>query len=321
MSMLSMEDKMKIKINSGNIGRYTRFGYNRKIGDTIWVCCYETSSYAREKIEVPCSDCGALRIISAGNYIAHNKIAYCKKCSQIHREETTMKKYGCKNVFQLKEVQEKQKETIRRVYGTDNVFQNEEIKKKSRRTLIEKYGADHPMHIPEIKEIVKQKSFETLYKNGKQSCSSQQRHIHEIVGGELNYLIDCLWLDIYFDEDKIYLEYDGSGHDIDVKYHKCTPEEFKQKETIRYEVLKSKGLKEIQIISMDDVLPEDEIIANMKDVSFSVLKSGISNYIVFDIDKKILRYKNFEMQYNFDKKLYFDKDNNTIVTTVGEGIF
>lgn len=72
---------------------------------------------------------------------------------------------------------------------------------------------------------------------------------------------------------------------------------------------------------MDDVLPEDEIIANMKDVSFSVLKSGISNYIVFDIDKKILRYKNFEMQYNFDKKLYFDKDNNTIVTTVGEGIF
>ena len=165
-SMLSMEDKMKIKINSMNIGRYTRFGYNCKIGDTIWVYCYETSSYAREKIEVPCSDCGALKIISAGNYIAHNKIAYCKKCSQIHREETTMKKYGCKNVFQLKEIQEKQKETIRRVYGTDNVFQNEEIKKKSRRTLIEKYGADHPMHIPEIKEIVKQKSFETLYKRG-----------------------------------------------------------------------------------------------------------------------------------------------------------
>lgn len=314
--MLSTEDRIDIEVNKRNIKRLTRLGYECELGDTICVYCYEILKYAREKIEVPCNGCGTPRVICAGSYIAQNKTTYCPKCRQVHREKTTLEKYGCKNVFQLKEFQEKQKETVRRVYGTDNVFQNEEIKKKSKRTLIEKYGADHPMHIPEIKEIVKQKSFETLYKNGKQSCSSQQKHIHEVVGGEINHLIDCLWLDIYFEEDKIYLEYDGSGHDIDVKYHKITKDEFIQKEKIRYEILKSKGLKEIQIISRNDILPEDEIIKNIKDVSFCVLKSGISNHIVFDVDNKTLRYRNFEMQYNFDKMLYFDENNNTIVTTV-----
>lgn len=317
--MLSIEEKTKIKIKLNNIKHYLKLGYSCNNGDILEVFSYEVPKNKKQKIIVKCSECGEEKIISAGQYLYKNKIVYCKKCIQKHREETVLKKYGCKNVFQLEEIQEKQKSTILEKYGVENVFQLDEIKEKSKETLISKYGADHPMRVKKIAEEVTKKSFETIYKNGSQSCSSEQKHIFEIIGGELNYLFESFWLDIFFKNDNIYLEYDGSGHDISVKYHKISEEDFKKKEIIRYKLLKSRGLKEIQIISRKDILPADDILLNMVNVSFDVLKNNLSDYIVFDIDKHFIKYKNFFMKYDFKKNIIFDK-NNSIVTTIGENI-
>lgn len=317
--MLSIEEKTKIEIKLNNIKHYLRLGYSCNNGDILEVFSYEVPKNRKQKITVKCSECGEEKIISAGQYLYKNKIVYCKKCIQKHREETVLEKYGCKNIFQLEEIQEKQKSAILKKYGVENVFQLEEVKEKSKETLISKYGVDHPMRVKEIAEKVRKKSYETIYRNGSQSCSSEQRHIFEIIGGELNYLFESFWLDIFFKNDNIYLEYNGSGHDISVKYHKIPEEDFKKKEIIRYKLLQSRGLKEIQIISRKDILPTDDIVLNIVNVSFDVLKNNLSDYIVFDIDKHFIKYKNFFMKYDFKKNIIFDK-NNSIVTTIGENI-
>ena len=43
-------------------------------------------------------------------------------------------------------------------------------------------------------------------------ASYQQRYLHRLLGGEMNYSIDWSFLDIAYPERKVYIEYDGSGH-------------------------------------------------------------------------------------------------------------
>lgn len=56
------------------------------------------------------------------------------------REETCIKKYGVKNAFQSKQVQNNYKKSIRKKYGVDNPFLVEEIRDKAQKTIKNKYG-------------------------------------------------------------------------------------------------------------------------------------------------------------------------------------
>jgi len=179
---------------------------------------------------------------------------------KIKTKETNLQKYGVENVFQLAIFQDKQKDTVRKKYKVDNVFQSEEIKIKIKKTIIEKYGVDHIMKIPEIKESIIRKQKESLYKNGNVQVSKQQLYLHNLLGGELNYQVDILNLDIAFPEEKIYIEYNGGGHDLQVKMGRISYEDFIQSELKRYLFLKSRGWKQILINSPRDYLPDDKTI-------------------------------------------------------------
>ena len=64
--------------------------------------------------------------------------------------------YGCKNVAQLKEVQQKMKQTCLDKYGVNNASKTDFVWKKIKQTNLEKYGVEFATQSPIIKEKSKQ---------------------------------------------------------------------------------------------------------------------------------------------------------------------
>lgn len=80
-----------------------------------------------------------------------NKNTYTIK-EQNKKEQTFIKKYGCKNPNMNAEVKEKKKQTYLKKYGVDNYSKTEECKEKTIKTNLEKYGVIHPMCLTEFEE-------------------------------------------------------------------------------------------------------------------------------------------------------------------------
>jgi hypothetical protein len=96
----------------------------------------------------------------------------------------------------------------------------------------------------------------------------------------------------------IYVEYDGSGHELNITLGKTTKEEFELKEQRRYYALKNRGWRQIRIISRNDLLPTDVKIMELINLSIGYLNSGHS-WIYFDIDNSIVRCREVEKHYDF----------------------
>lgn len=293
---------VKIKVTPNMCKYYKEKGYQFKCNDTIEVKVEDLPKGSNQRVAVKCDCCGKVYDLQYYDFVNKKGKTICRNCtSEIKkkREATCIEKYGVPNPFQSKEVQDKQHRTLREKYDCDNVFQLEEVKKKSAKTMEEKYGANHPMKVDEIKNRVLNKALVTKSKNGTQICSAQQRYIGELYNAKINYLYEQLWLDIYFQEENIYCEYDGSGHNINVTYQKVTQEEFDEHEIKRYKFLKSRGFKEFRIISRKDLLPSDDVLIEMKNVAFDILLNNKSNFVEFNIDNSTIRYKNFEAPYDY----------------------
>lgn len=154
------------------------------------------------------------------------------------------------------------------------------------------------MQVPEIKNKAIKNANKTLFENGTQSCSRQQRYIHSLLGGKLNYLFDKVWLDIAFLDEKIYIEYQGSGHDIGVKYNKISQKKFQQNEMKRYYFLKSNNWKMIEIVSKNDYLPSDNTIIDATNFAIQKIHEG-NNWVRIDIDSGYIELKNKIINYDF----------------------
>ena len=133
-----------------------------------------------------------------------------------------------------------------------------------------------------------------------------QKHI----GGELNYLFSKMWLDIAFEEDRIYVEYDGSGHNIDVQYGYLTQDEFNQKEMKRYFFLKNQEWKQIRIISEKDLIPCQKVLRNLMSYSKKVLETN--NWIEFNLDDSQIITKNQIVHFDFKAKVLNSKQRKSV---------
>lgn len=151
------------------------------------------------------------------------------------------------------------------------------------------------------KQCGNQQRRESLYLSGTAPCSRQQKHLHSVIGGELNYPYKSWSLDIAFPKEKIYLEYNGGGHELAVKFEQITKEEFDKKQRARWYALYRDGWKEIRISTINDYLPSEDKLREMLDFTKATFKSGRS-WIEFDLDKGI--YNNKE---NKNKKFDFGK--------------
>lgn len=118
--------------------------------------------------------------------------------------------------------------------------------KKIQQTCLEKYGVSHPMKDPEIHR----RSVEGHINNfGKEynSCSFEngipvskvQRAICEYLNGFiLNYLENGYYYDMFNKDLNLVIEYNGKGHDLQVRRNKITREEFEARERIRVQKIR-----------------------------------------------------------------------------------
>jgi len=192
-------------------------------------------------------------------------------------KETLFNNYGVEHAMQSDILKQNAHQTLMKNYGVEHALQNKDILNKMKTSLIKKYNVDNVSKIEDIKI----KKAETFYKNGTIATSRQQLYVYKILGGILNYSVDTPSLDIAFPDKMIYIEVNGSGHDLGVKMGNMTQEEFYNKEKRRYYYLKNRGWKGIFINTKSDYIPKDEILIGEVNKAlewFKVEKEGHSHY-------------------------------------------
>jgi len=213
--------------------------------------------------------------------------------------KTNKERYGVESPLQNSEIYEKLKQTNVERYGCENVFQDLSIQEKYKVTMLKRYGVDHPHHIKGITEKVMIKKAKTLYLHSTTPVSKQQIYLHNLFGGELNYPVGSYNLDIKL-EDNIYVEYDGGGHDLNVKLGQITQTKFDDKQIKRNYFLKNLGWKMIRLVSIKDYIPSDDIILKMIEEAKDYLEAGHS-WIKFDVDSSKVITSQYEKDYEFGK--------------------
>ena len=179
-------------------------------------------------------------------------------------------------------------------YGVENISQLEWVKDKIKDNNLLKYGVENVSQCLEIQE----KKMESYYRNGTTATSNQQRYIHNLIGGQLNYPYYSAMLDIAFPNEKIYCECDFGGHWLQVKFGNITEEDFIKKERNRWYSLFRSGWKEIRIISKTDKVPSDEVVLEIIRFAKEYLNSCHS-WIRFNIDESKIKCSQYEIDYDF----------------------
>lgn len=177
---------------------------------------------------------------------------------QNKRMQTFIERFGVSSPLQNKECLEKLKLTNMERYGVECVLKLADVKEKAKHTNLERYGYENPMQSPELLEV-------WLANNGSDfvKSSKQQKYLCDLYNGVLNHPFKCFAFDIYLDEDKLDIEFDGSGHKMSIALGTITAEEFKNKELYRNVAIKKAGIKQMRIISTKDKLPSDQILLQM----------------------------------------------------------
>lgn len=212
--------------------------------------------------------------ITQNSEIRQKQIATCRKNYGVNTplesskikdkiSQTNLERYGVDNVLKSPDIQERRKETMIEKYGFAYALQNQDCMNKLKQTNLEKYGCECSLQNIEVKE----KAAQTLYKNGSVMASTQQMYLYNLYNQserfELNYPISYYHADLCCAEDKLVIEYDGSGHAASISYGHLTPEEFHKKEIIRSAVFKREGYKTIHITSTTDLLPSDTTLLQL----------------------------------------------------------
>jgi len=215
---------------------------------------------------------------------------YGTECSMNNEEirskiiQNNVEKYGVEYYSQTDECKDKVKQTSLDKFGKEYYMQTDEWKDKIIETCNDKYGVDNISQTQDVKN----KKSESFYKNGTVKTSNQQRYLWKLLGGELNYSNETPSLDIAFPNEKIYLEFNGSGHDLCVKMGNMTQSQHDNRERARYYYMKKRGWKGIFINSSRDYLPTDEIILDEINKAKEWFSIEGKNHSHYNIDIGIL---------------------------------
>ena len=192
------------------------------------------------------------------------------------RKQTCLEKYGVEYAICSDVVREKSKQTMLERYGVENIMKHEGFQEKMHQTCLEKYGVDYYVQTDEFK----QKQLEKFMKDGTLvPYSKQQKQICDFVHGTLNYFNIGYFFDIALVDKRINIEYDGSGHDIPLKYNKLTEEEFYERQQLRDKRVMAIGWKILRIICPRDKLPTQDIFESQISDNLHILETTDKNYI------------------------------------------
>ena len=224
-------------------------------------------------------------------------------------KKNNLQKYGVTNTSKLDFVKEKVRESNREKFGVDYPMQLDEFQERIRKTDFEKYGCHHTQaksviekkkktnlerygfEFPIQNKNILEKSIASRYKHGNFTCSKQQYKLYEMIGGALNYPFLNFVIDVAFPEDKIAVEWDGSGHDMSIRMGQITETEFKRNENYRMKLLFENDWKIIRFVTKKDIFPNN--ILELFNYCKSYIDNGGHKIIVYIDQNKIF----FKEQY------------------------
>ena len=210
--MFKEDERYKTTIVGNNINHYRKYYPNVKIGEVILVKPEELPPQSHLKVKFICDFCGQV----------YERILYSEMRSGACN--------ACKNCRQ----------------------------KKIEQTCLEKYGVRHPMQ----DAVIHEKSVNNHINNfGKawNSCgfingipvSKVQKQLGEAFPEFIvNYKEAGYFYDLFNKELNLVIEYNGKGHDLQVRRGKISLEEFQKKEILRKEVI----LKTHNLLIIEDPL-------------------------------------------------------------------
>lgn len=316
---------VKIKPRTNQFNYYREKGYDFKLGEEIEIKVEDLPRYSRVMIEYRCDnpDCNKVVQVKWCDYKDreendyHEAGDFCKECNKKIRykwvKENKPQKFEEENSMRVKNI----KETLKKEYDVENVMQIKEVQEKFKNNFLEKYGVENPSQLEEVRikrmntmqtdrtliEVKDKDRNNTYYRYAGISVSRAQKHFWDIYGGELNYPVDALTLDLLL-EDNIDFEYNGTGHNLSRIYKGMTKKETDKLERNRYYVLKKKGYKNFTYQSIKtDKLPDDKILLSLKRIALEYLKEDNHNWITFDKDNNLIKTKFATIDYNYDKPL------------------
>lgn len=232
-------------------------------------------------------------------------------------KQTSLDKYGYTHFLQDPEIQKKRQTTIQERYGVSYMINTPEVKQRRKERCIELFGTENPfnselcqeqIHLNNIKKFggkspmasqdIRNKVIQTMYCHSSQKCSAQQKYLHNLYGGILNYPCSSYALDVYLPEYNLDIEYNGGGHDLSVQMHDISQQDFNIKEIIRGKTIRSMGINQMTIISSKDFLPKDTVLLSMLNQAVSFFNETEHHWITFDLDTSC--FKNITGTYPYD---------------------
>ena len=198
-------------------------------------------------------------------------------------KETSLKRYNVENPAQSKKIREQ-------ISNTKKNFspeKKENIRQKTNDTCMEKYGKKRTWNLPDVWEKTKTATNYTQKEMGFFKQSKQQIYLHNLLGGEIDFVCGIYILDIM--KNNIDIEYDGGGHTLSIKIQNISFDEFYKKEDRRNKYVIEHGFKIIRYVSDKDKLFQDNIILNLFDYCYMYLEQPEHNLIYIDVDKLCIR--------------------------------
>jgi hypothetical protein len=159
-----INEKILIKGHPKNIKHYSKYNYNIKVGESIYVDIIHLMTGSTYKIKVSCDDCSKERNIEFREYnnCTNGLIEkyYCNKCKGNKIKETCVRKYGVDNVMKVKNVKSKLTDSLLKRYGVDHYSKTDEYKEKYKNTCLDRYGVTNSFIADDFKEKSKNTNLE-----------------------------------------------------------------------------------------------------------------------------------------------------------------
>lgn len=294
---------IQLRVNKTSLQHFIDKGYSVKVNQTIGVNAEDLTRTCKKKVEVVCDYCGQVVEKSYDKYLKGREIVQkdaCFDCFSIKQKEVTQYKYGVDCTLQLESVKKKSIKTLQNTYGVDNIMQSELGKDNFKNTMLERYGVEyaqqseqiqqttkmnnikkfgveHPMYLSDVRKKVAN----TLFVNGVR-VSKGQKKLAEHLDGSINTNINGFFADIVLINEKVIVEYDGSGHNLSVQLNKISQEEFDNKENDRIKSLTDSGWKCLIVKDIKDKHFDKITIKNIKQNIADLKSSGIKvkEYII-----------------------------------------
>lgn len=223
--MIKENQLIEVNISANNINHYRQKGYNPIMRQKLLVKAEDIPLASKQKIIYICDYCG-------------------KEFERTIGSNTRSKsKDNIKDACNICAKNNRVKETCKNRYSTENVMQVKEYKNK---------------YLEHKRNDLFNKNYPTsyLFKNGI-PVSLAQNNLYELLQNyELNYKFNEYYLDLFNQKENIAIEYNGKGHDLQVRLNKITTEKFQEKENIRKEKILNSNIRLLVIQDKKDIWKE-----------------------------------------------------------------